>query len=275
MRAAYYISDGTAITAEVFGHALLSLFPIEINHITIPFVETEQQAHEVVERIAGNFQRTGERPLVFFTIVNKEVREIISASEGIHYNFLDQFVAPVEKALGVPSQPEKHRTHSIHGKTYDIRIDAVNYALANDDGSNLKEYGKADIILVGVSRTGKTPTSLYLALQYGIKAANYPFTDDDMGLDLGHPLRLPAALKPFKRKLFGLTISPERLHQIRSERRANSKYASKQQCRLEIREAENLYRKESIPFLNSTHYSIEEIAAKILAKTGLVRNKYV
>lgn len=274
MRAAYYISDGTAITAEVFGHALLSLFPIEINHITIPFVETEQQAREVLERIAGNYQRTGERPLVFFTIVNPEIKDIISNSEGIHYNFLDQFVAPVEKALGVPSQPQKHRTHNIKQESYDIRIDAVNYSLANDDGSNLKEYGKADIILVGASRTGKTPTSLYLALQYGIKAANYPFTDDDMGDDSGRPLRLPSALKPFKRKLFGLTIAPERLHQIRSERRANSRYASKQQCRMEIREVENLYRRENIPFLNSTHFSIEEISAKILAKTGLVRHKY-
>lgn len=269
MRTAYYISDGTAITSEVFGHALLSLFPIEFNHVTIPFVETEQLARETVQRISDNFQRTGERPLVFFTIVNQAVRDIISNSEGIHYNFLDQFVAPLEKAIGVPSKPEKHRTHSIQSKNYDIRIDAVNYALANDDGSNLKEYGKADIILVGVSRSGKTPTSLYLALQYGIKAANYPFTDDD----IGETLKLPAALRPFKRKLFGLTISSDRLHQIRSERRANSKYASKQQCRMEIREVENLYRKEKIPFLNSTHFSIEEISAKILATTGLVRNK--
>ena len=273
MRAAYYISDGTAITSEVFGHALLSLFPIEFNHVTIPFVETEQQAHQTVKRISDNFKRTGERPLVFFTIVNKDIREIISNSEGIHYNFLDQFIAPLEKAIGVPSQPEKHRTHSIHGETYDIRIDAVNYALANDDGSNLKEYGKADIILVGVSRTGKTPTSLYLALQYGIKAANYPFTDDDMH-DVHDKFQLPNALKPYKKKLFGLTISPDRLHQIRSERRANSTYASKQQCRMEIREVENLYRKEKIPFLNSTHFSIEEISAKIIANTGLVRRKY-
>ena len=159
---------------------------------------------------------------------------------------------------------------SIQQKTYDTRIDAVNYALANDDGSNLKEYGKADIILVGVSRSGKTPTSLYLALQYGIKAANYPFTEEDMG----EMLKLPSALRPFKRKLFGLTISSERLSQIRSERRANSKYASKQQCRMEIREVENLYRKEGISSLNSTHFSIEEISAKILAETGLVRHKY-
>lgn len=270
MRTAYYISDGTAITAEVFGHALLSLFPVEFEHITEPFIETEEKAHKIVNKISESFQRSGERPLVFYTIVNKDVREIISTSKGIHYNFLDQFVAPLEKAIGVPSKPEKHRTHSIHEKTYDIRIDAVNYALANDDGVNLKDYNQADIVLVGVSRSGKTPTSLYLALQYGIKAANYPFTDDD----IGDSLHMPAALRQYKDKLFGLTISPERLVQIRSERRANSKYASMQQCRMEIRQVENLYRKEKIPFLNSTKYSVEEISAKILAETGLSRNKY-
>ena len=176
----------------------------------------------------------------------------------------------MEIVLGVPSKPEKHRTHSIHEKTYDIRIEAVNYALANDDGSNLRDYDAADIILVGVSRSGKTPTSLYLALQYGIKAANYPFTEEDMG----DVLKMPPALKRYKDKLFGLTIEVERLHQIRSERRANSRYASMQQCRMELREVENLYRKEKIPFLNSTRYSIEEISAKILATTGLKRKNY-
>lgn len=270
MRSAFYVSDGTAITAEVFGHALLSLFTVEFKHHTVPFVETEQHAHEVVKKISDTFRETGVRPLVFYTVVNTEVRKIVSKSVGVNYNFLDQFVAPLEKILGVPSMPEKHRTHSIHEKTYDIRIDAVNYALANDDGSNLKDYNKADIILVGVSRTGKTPTSLYLALQYGIKAANYPFTEEDMD-DI---LRIPPALKRWKKKLFGLTIAAERLHHIRSERRANSKYASMKQCRMELREVENLYRKEKIPFINSTKFSIEEMSAKILAETGLERSKY-
>ncbi|MBE1287298.1 MAG: pyruvate, phosphate dikinase/phosphoenolpyruvate synthase regulator [Alteromonadaceae bacterium] len=270
MRAAYYISDGTAITSEVFGHALLSLFPIEFNHITIPFVETEQHANEVLKQISVSFQETNQRPLVFYTIVNSDIRHIIANSVGINYNFLDQFVAPLEKILGVPSKPEKHRTHSIHETTYDIRIEAVNYALTNDDGANLQNYADADIILVGVSRSGKTPTSLYLALQYGIKAANYPFTEEDMG-DM---IKLNPALRRYKHKIFGLTIAAERLHQIRSERRANSKYASMQQCRMELREVENLYRKERIPFLNSTKFSIEEISAKILATTGLKRRKY-
>ncbi|MBC3764298.1 posphoenolpyruvate synthetase regulatory kinase/phosphorylase PpsR [Neptunicella marina] len=270
MRASFYISDGTAITAEVFGHALLSLFPVEFKHHTIPFIESTEQANDVNRKILESFQDTGLRPLVFHTIVNPEIREIISDSAGINYNFLNQFVAPLEKALGIEAKPEKHRTHSIHEKTYDIRIDAVNFALANDDGVNLKEFGEADIILTGVSRSGKTPTSLYLALQYGIKAANYPFTEDDMQ----DVLKLPSVLKAYKHKLFGLTIDPQRLHQIRSQRKANSRYASLQQCMLELREVENLYRRQNIPFLNSTTFSVEEISAKILAQTGLERRKY-
>lgn len=270
MRTAFYISDGTAITSEVFGHALLSLFTVEFEHITVPFVETEQHAIKVLEQIKHAYETTGFRPLVFYTMVNVDIGRIISSSPGINYNFLDQFVAPLEKVIGVPSKPEKHRTHSIHEKTYDIRIEAVNYALANDDGSNLKDYNEADIILVGVSRSGKTPTSLYLALQYGIKAANYPFTEEDMG-DI---LKLPPVLRRFKEKLVGLTISADRLHAIRSERRANSKYASMPQCRMELREVENLYKKEKIPFINSTKFSVEEISAKILAMTGLKRQNY-
>ena len=269
MRSAFYISDGTAITAEVFGHALLSLFPMDFDHITIPFVETTEKAEEVRQRINDRFVTTGERPLVFYTFVNPDVRNVIEQSEGIHYNFLEQFVSPLEQHLGIKAKPQMHRTHSIHENTYDYRMDAVNYALANDDGANIKDYDQADIILVGVSRCGKTPTSLYLALQYGIKAANYPFTEDDMD-----NMDIPTFLKPFKHKLFGLTISPERLHQIRSERRANSRYASLRQCRIEIREVEMLYKRHRIPYLDSTKYSVEEISAKVLAETGLKRQKY-
>ncbi|MDN4503411.1 pyruvate, water dikinase regulatory protein [Alteromonadaceae bacterium BrNp21-10] len=270
MRSSFYISDGTAITSEVFGHALLSLFPVEFNHVTIPFIETEEQALEVNKKISVSFQETGLRPLVFHTIVNTDVRKVIAESEGFNYNFLNQFVEPLEEALGVSAKPEKHRTHSIHEKTYDIRIEAVNYALSNDDGANLKDYGEADIILTGVSRSGKTPTSLYLALQYGIKAANYPFTEDDMQ----DVLKLPPVLKHHKQKLFGLTIAAQRLHDIRNERRANSRYSSLQQCRMELREVENLYRREKIPFIDSTTFSIEEISAKIMSQMQIQRRKY-
>lgn len=269
MRTAFYISDGTGITSEVFGHALLSLFPAEFDHVTIPFVETADKALQTKQRINDRYKTTGVRPLVFLTFVDEGLRAIINSSEAVCYDFLNAFVEPMQKELGIQAMPKTHRTHSIHEKTYDFRIDAVNYALANDDGSNLKDYAKADIILVGVSRSGKTPTSLYLALQYGIKAANYPFVEEDM-----EHLNLPKVLQQHKAKLFGLTITPERLSQIREQRRPNSRYSSLRQCKLELMEVENLYKRERIPFLNSTTLSIEEISAKIMAETGLKRQKY-
>lgn len=269
MRTAFYISDGTAITSEVFGHALLSLFPVEFDHVTIPFVETIDKAQEVVQQINRASKSSGEKPFVFHTFVNPEIRETIDNSQGVIYNFLEHFVQPVEQELGVTAKPKTHRTHSIHENSYDFRIDAVNFALANDDGSKVTNYEHADVILVGVSRSGKTPTALYLALQYGVKAANYPFTDDDMD-----ELALPDFLKKHKKKIFGLSIAPDRLHEIRDGRMANSKYSSARQCRMEIREVEKLYKKEKIPFLNTTKLSVEEISAKILSETGLQRYKY-
>ncbi|NQY34910.1 MAG: kinase/pyrophosphorylase [Alteromonadaceae bacterium] len=269
MRAAFYISDGTAITSEVFGHALLSLFPTQFEHFTIPFVETLEKASEVREKINREFKRSGETPLVFHTFVNPDIREIIDGCDGVIYNFLEHFVTPLENQLGIKAKPKAHRTHSIHENSYDNRIEAVNYALANDDGSNISDYEHADVILVGVSRSGKTPSSLYLALQYGIKAANYPFTDDDMD-----ELKLPVFLKNHKKKLFGLTIDPLRLTNIRDGRMSNSKYASSRQCRMEVREVEKLYKQEKIPFLNTTNFSVEEISAKIMLETGLHRHKY-
>lgn len=269
MRTAFYISDGTAITSEVFGHALLSLFPTEFKHETIPFVETIEKAVEVKARINKICARSNEPALVFHTFVNNEIREIIDSCDGVIYNFLEHFVAPLEQQLGMKAKPIAHRAHSIHENSYDYRIEAVNYALNNDDGTNVTNYDEADVILVGVSRSGKTPSSLYLALQYGIKAANYPFTDDDM-----EELKIPNFLKPYKKKLFGLTIDAQRLVDIREGRMSNSKYASARQCKMEVREVEKLYKKERIPFVNTTKFSVEEITAKILSETGLQRYKY-
>ncbi|MEO2267648.1 posphoenolpyruvate synthetase regulatory kinase/phosphorylase PpsR [Pseudoalteromonas pernae] len=269
MRSAFYISDGTAITAEVFGNATLSLFPMEFEHTTIPFVETKKKALEVKKQIEQAATKSNEKPIVFFTFVNPELSEIILSSDAVCYDFIATFSNQLQNELGVEPVPKVHRTHSIHEQSYDYRIAAVNYALANDDGANIKDYQQADVILVGVSRSGKTPTSLYLALQYGIKAANYPLTPDD--LDSGE---LPKCLQPYKNKLFGLTIAPERLAAIRNERMANSKYASLRQCRLEIREVEMMYKRFRIPHYNSTHHSVEEMSAKIMAETGLQRRKY-
>ncbi len=269
MRSAFYISDGTAITSEVFGHALLSLFPTEFEHHTISFIETIEKALEAKQHINKASKRSGEPALVFHTFVNNDVRAIIDSCDAVIYNFLEHFISPLEKELQLPAKPKAHRTHSIHENSYDYRIEAVNYALANDDGCNISNYEHADVILVGVSRSGKTPSCLYLALQYGIKAANYPFTDEDMD-----ELSLPYFLKSHKKKIFGLTIDAQRLMDIRDGRMSNSKYSSARQCRMEVREVEKLFKTEKLPFLNTTKLSVEEITAKILSITGLQRYKY-
>ena len=195
MRYAFYISDGTALTAEAFGHALLSMFPVNFEHKTLPFIDNQEKANEVCKTIKKAVSDSGEPPLIFHTFVNEKLKAKITDCGGICYDFLDHFIAPVEKELGVKAEPKTHRTHGVH-KNYNFRIDAINYALDNDDGKRLNQLDKADLILIGVSRTGKTPTSLYLAMQYGIKVANYPLTDDD---DFER-LQLPKELKQYSRR---------------------------------------------------------------------------
>lgn len=268
VRKVFYISDGTAITAEILGHAVLSQFEIEFEQITIPFVETIDKATEVAEQINNSF--FNQQPaLVFHSIVDEAIRDVIDQCNGISYDFLNTFVAPLEKQLGVKAQPKTHRTHGIANEAYSSRIDAINYSLDNDDGISLKHLEKAELILVGVSRCGKTPSSLYLAMQFGIATANYPFICEDM-----ENLKLPPELKKHKAKIFGLTIDPFRLHEIRTQRRADSKYASFRQCRAEVKEVEMLYRRERIPFIDTTKHSVEEITAKILDIAGLKRKMF-
>lgn len=274
MRTIFYISDGTALTAEAFGKAMLSMFPLKVEHKTLAFIDSLDKAQQAVARINKAYTDSGERPIIFHTFVSVEVKRVITSSRGSCYDFLDYFVAPMSKELGIPAQPKTHRTHGIQEngirESYDFRIEAVNYAMANDDGSNVSDYDEADIILLGVSRTGKTPTSLYLALHYGIKAANYPLTEDDKLENL----QLPKVLKAHRHKIFGLTLDPQRLHEIRTKRREGSSYASLQQCRYELNEVEKMYRREAIPFVDSTRFSVEEIAAKILAETNIERHRF-
>lgn len=271
-RSVFYISDGTAITAEVLGHAVLSQFPVNTNSVTLPFVENVQRAQAVKAQINALYQQSGVRPLVFFSIVTPEVRDIILESEGFCQDIVQALVAPLQSELGVASMPVAHRTHGLTASNlgkYDARIAAIDYTLAHDDGISLRGLENAQVILLGVSRCGKTPTSLYLAMQFGVRAANYPFIADDMD-----NLKLPPALRAHQHKLFGLTIDPERLAAIRQERAENTRYASMRQCRLEVGEVEALFRTHQIRYLNSTNYSVEEIATKILDIMGLRRSMY-
>lgn len=270
-RKVFFVSDRTGITAEIFGQSLLSQFErTEFEETTLPYVDTIEKAEKACNEIKKAREISGLRPIVFDTIVTPEIRRVIQSSGAMVLDFFHTFIGPLETELAETSNFSVGKTHSLNnGEAYDSRIEAVNFALNNDDGITTRHYAQADVILVGVSRCGKTPTSLYMAMQFGIKAANYPFTEDDM-----EKLKLPLDLKKHKNKIFGLTINPNRLHEIRTERKANSRYASLKQCQFEVREVESLYRREKIHYLNTTTRSVEELATKILAKTGIKRSVF-
>ena len=264
-RTLFFISDRTAITAETLGHSLMTQFDdVETERFVIPFVDTPRKAEQIRDRINRVQEECNARPVVFSTFADSECREIVRQSNSIFYDFFDTFIPSLEAELQMKSTHVIGRSHGMgDSNLYESRIRAVHYALNNDDGLNLKQYEQSDVILIGVSRTGKTPTSLYLALQYGLNAANYPLTDTDLDMH-----RLPKVLKPFKRKIFGLTISPEQLQKIREERRPGSSYASLKQCQAEVSQVEELYQFEKIPFVNVTAVSIEEIAANVRQTMG-------
>lgn len=270
-RTVFYLSDRTGITVEMLGHSLLTQFDgVRWRKVGIPFLDSEEKARDAAEQINLMAQLDGCRPLVFSTLINPEVRKHIEAADCAIYDFFDSFIDSMERELGQQSSHAIGRSHGLHDNaSYTRRIAAINFAQVNDDGISAKNFADAEIILVGVSRSGKTPTCLYLALQYGIYAANYPLTEEDMNTS-----SLPASLRPFRNKLFGLTISAEQLQRIRQERKPNSRYASLAQCQQELDWQKNLYRRENIPFIDTTATSIEEIATIILKRSGLKRQLY-
>ena len=267
-RTVFFVSDQTGVTAETMGHSLLTQFDgAQYQSVSLPFIATVGQAAEVVQRIDTAGRENGQRPIVFATFVDDAVRAVIQGANALVLDFFAAFLGPLEAELGLPSAHASGRAHGIADlKTYTARINATNYALANDDGSGARDYARADVVLLGVSRSGKTPTCVYLALQYGIFAANYPLAEED--LDSG---QLPAVLVPHRQKLFGLTIHPDRLQQIRSERRPGSRYASPQQVEYELRAALALFTRGGLPYLDTTECSIEEIASRILSRQRLER----
>jgi [pyruvate, water dikinase]-phosphate phosphotransferase / [pyruvate, water dikinase] kinase len=270
-RTIFFVSDGTGITAEMLGHSLLTQFEgIEFTQVVVPFVDTVEKAQECLARIEEVKSRSQARPIVFCTLVDESLRSMLRRADALVLDFFEGFINPLEVEFRTRSSHAVGRSHSVaHNKEYQDRIEAVNYALAHDDGLGSRELARADVILVGVSRSGKTPTCLYMAMQFGIKAANYPLTPDDF-----ERAELPGAVAPLVGKLFGLTITPERLSEIRQERRPDSRYARLENCRYEIEEAEKLMRRHGIEWLNSTTRSIEEIATKVLQAVKLERRAY-
>lgn len=265
-RTVFFVSDQTGITAETLGHSLMTQFDgLKFRSITVPFIDSADKAKNAVNQINLTAEVEGARPIVFATFVNDDVREILLTSRGLCLDFFDAFIGPLERELEVRSSHTSGRAHGVsNSSAYARRIDAMNFALENDDGASIRDYGRADLILVGVSRSGKTPTCLYMALHYGIFSANYPLADEEF--ERGE---LPRVLREHKEKIYGLTIAPERLHHVRNERRPDSRYASMQQVSYELRSAEQLMKTSGIPFLNTTECSIEEIASTIIHEKGL------
>jgi regulator of PEP synthase PpsR (kinase-PPPase family) len=271
LRHAFFVSDRTGITAEMLGHSLLAQFEdVQFKETTLPFVDSIERANEAVRQINDASLEDGIRPLVFSTLVDPDVSAVIAQARALYLDCFQVFISPMEKELGVRHSHEIGRSHRVRNTNeYHSRIEAVNFCLAHDDGVSTKELHEADVILVGVSRSGKTPTCLYMGLQYGIRAANYPLIPEDF-----QDMKLPTRLQKYRRKLFGLTITAPRLAHIRNERRPNSKYAELDNCQYEIDRAEMLMREAGIPFLDATNRSIEELAATIVHQGQLQRQSF-
>jgi hypothetical protein len=267
----FFVSDRTGITAEALGNTLLTQFDgVEFRRTTLPFVNSRERAEQAVALIDEAARNAPERPLVFSTTVTEEVRAILRGAPGLFLDLFDSHVPHLERELGVKSTPSVGRVHgTADAERYHARIDAINFAMAHDDGLTQKDYERADVVLVAPSRCGKTPTCLYMALQHGLYAANYPLTDEDL-----EQARLPELLARFQPKLYGLTSLPERLHRVRSERRPGSRYASLEQCTYELRQAEQLYQRHHVPVVNSADKSVEEMAVRIMQDKNLRRQVF-
>ncbi|WP_263079114.1 kinase/pyrophosphorylase [Endozoicomonas sp. Mp262] len=268
-RNVFFVSDGTGITAESFGQSLLAQFEgMTFRHTTLPYVNDRQKASEALALIQSTIAGDSASPIVFMTVVDDEVRSVLSECIAYTVDLFATFMPGLEKEIGLHALNrigQKRSTCS--SESYHRRIEAVQFALDNDDGAKTRHYDKADIILLGASRSGKTPTCIYLGLQFGIFAANYPITEED----LEEGVRLPKTLSTYRPRLFGLTIDPDRLANIRNERKPDSRYSSGRQCQYEVRSIEHLYQTERINYINTTEYSVEEIATRIMALARLDR----
>ncbi|MBU4464544.1 MAG: kinase/pyrophosphorylase [Actinobacteria bacterium] len=265
VRETFFVSDSTGITAETLGSALLANFPgVTFRRHTIPFVDTPEGARRVVADIQRS-SREGADPIVFTTVKSATIVRELSLSGAVVIDLLGGHLRELEAALGSTASEQLGQYHGVGDiERYFARMRAVEYAIEHDDGQSMRALDIADVIIVAPSRCGKTPTTMYLALQYGLLVANYPLTDDDFPSD-----GLPSTVARFAAKCFGLTTTPLRLSQVRHERRPSSTYSSLAQCTLELRRAEDLYRRNRVPFLNSSTKSVEEMSAVIMQSMRL------
>lgn len=267
-RTAFFISDGTGLTVEAIGHSLLAQFRDQrVKQVTLPYVDSAEKVQQVMTRIEAAARESGLQPIILTSIVDRAIRERLHQSPALMLDVFESYLAPLANLFGSDPAQAVGVSHGIDDNhRYSERMEAVHFAMDNDDGRRTREFERADVILVGVSRSGKTPTCLYLALQFGLRAANYPITEEDMD-----STALPKILRPYQHKLFGLTIDPARLMSIRQERRANSRYASLEQCEFEVRQVEQMLRRAQVPCLNATQLSVEELATRLMSVAGIER----
>lgn len=259
-RDVFFVSDQTGISAHTMGSTLLTQFPgFSFQQWTLPFIDNECRAKESVAKINAYADQHHNAPLVFCTIVDPQLRSIIATCKGIVIDFFESFIGQVENALQIEATLQSGLAHGIGSKNYLERINAINYALTHDDGAKDQDYDQSEYLLLGPSRCAKTPITLYLAMQFGLFVANFPLV-----LDNNDSINIPEKVKKHMKKAIGLRIDPYRLSEIRTQRLANSQYASIGQCRHEIFLAEKLYRYWNIPIVDVTHSSIEEIATQIV-----------
>ncbi|MCW2804860.1 MAG: putative phosphotransferase [Propionibacteriaceae bacterium] len=256
----FFLSDSTGISAETMGNALLIQFPeLRFERHVIPFITTVQEARRVVA-VLDAAMAGPVTPLAFSTTAVTEIRDVLHRSSCPLIDFFDLHMSRVESILGVQGQRVAARLHGVGDiQRYNARMAAVEYAIEHDDGQSLRALDRADVILVAPSRCGKTPTTMYLALQHGVFVANYPLVPEDFG-----SAELPRPVRALRDRCFGITTTPARLSQVRQERRPNSGYASLEQCSYELRCADALYRRHRIPVINSSAKSVEEMSTVIL-----------
>ncbi len=260
-RTVFFVSESTGITAETMGHSLLSQFDtMDFEQVYMPYINTDLRAKALTERMQEAADRDGVRPIVFATMLDAEIGDILREGNCFYLELFEGYIEPLSQELGVPPSRRSGRSHAItKPSSYTKRIEAINFAMANDDGVRPDNFHRADVVLTGVSRSGKTPTCLYLAMHYGLRSANYPITEEDF--ERGD---VPQVVWDVRHKLFALTIDAQRLQLIREERRPGSKYASLKRCQDDIRLASGIYKRLGIPVLNTTSQSIEEISTQIL-----------
>ncbi|MFK8068549.1 MAG: pyruvate, water dikinase regulatory protein [Gammaproteobacteria bacterium] len=266
-RTVFFVSDRTGKTSESIAQSLLSQFDgFEYEYKYFSFVNTLTKAKFVADCIKLNKSIHDQGPLVFSTLVSEESQKLIAETEACVISLFDTFIKPLEKALKVNSSNSMGKTHEEYDNDdYKKHIDAIEFTIKNDDGVNTKHFSEADVILVGVSRCAKTPTSLFLAMNFSIKTANYPLTSDDLWAD-----QLPDSLLPHTDKIVGLTIKPDQLSAIREQRRPKSDYASLKTCKEEVKRAENIMNNSNLFIIDSTATSIEEIAVNIIKEKKLL-----